>query len=314
MNLFNLFAGVRDRSDEKSVYPRVLVITHNAQIPSEGNQRLNQVFGWNEPESLIKGYIANLRAVSDGYVNYQVVDSILVDGFPVKEDGYVYKADDFVKFWRQKSGFHQPDWMDYRRIVEEFNLTERVNEDEIDEVWMFGFPYGGYYESRMVGKDPFWCNAPGLEDRKARRRYVIMGYNYQRGIGEMLENMGHRAESIMKYVYRKKKGKKNLWEKFIRHEETDPGKAEVGTLHFAPNSQRDYDWGNERPVMSRCDTWLNFPNLRGKSRKVTCEDWGDGDIREHHKWWFERIPHVSGTTSGVSHNWWQYIIDPERVW
>jgi hypothetical protein len=203
--------------------------------------------------------------------------------------------------------------MDYNRVVDEFKLTDRVNQDAIDEVWMFGFPYAGYYESRMVGKDPFGCNAPGLEDRKAKRRYVIMGYNYQRGVGEMLENVGHRAESIMKHVYRSKKGKDNLWEKFVRHEETDPGNAEVGTMHFAPNSAKDYEWGNPRPVMSRCDTWLNFPNLSGQARKVTCNDWGDGDIRKHHKWWFERIPHVAGATDGISNNWWQYIIDPERV-
>ena len=26
------------------------------------------------------------------------------------------------------------------------------------------------------------------------RRFVIMGFSYERGVGEMLENMGHRAE------------------------------------------------------------------------------------------------------------------------
>ena len=313
MNLLNRFSGVKDRSDEKAVHPRVLMIVHNAKIPSEGNRRLNQVMGWNEPTELIKGYISDLKEISDGYVNYNVVDTILVDGFPVKEDGYNYTGDNFVKFWRQKKGFHQPDWADYKAIVNEFKLTDKINQDAIDEVWLFGFPYAGYYESRMVGKDPFWCNAPGLEDRKAKRRYVIMGYNYQRGVGEMLENLGHRAESIMKQVYRKKKGKDNLWEIFVRHEETDPGRAEVGTMHFAPNSTKDYEWGNPRQVMSRCDTWLNFPNLTGRAKKVTCKNWGDGDIREHHKWWFKRIPHVSGEMNGISNNWWQYIIDPERV-
>jgi hypothetical protein len=313
MNILNKLSGVKDRSDERAVHPKVLVIVHNAKVPSAGGRRLNDVLGWNDPAPLINGYIADLKKISDGYVNYNVVDTILVDGFPVKEDGYNYKADDFVKFWREKKGFHQPDWMDYNKLVNEFDLTERVNQDKVDEVWMFGFPYAGYYESRMVGKDPFWCNAPGLEDRKAKRRYVIMGYNYQRGVGEMLENLGHRAESIIKYTFRDKKGKDNLWEKFSRYEDTHPGQAEVGTMHFAPNSQKDYDWGNTRSVTSRCDTWLNFPNLSGEAKKVTCKNWGDGDIRKHHQWWFERIPHVTGDTAGISNNWWQYIIDPERV-
>ncbi|MBK8430554.1 MAG: hypothetical protein IPL28_04385 [Chloroflexi bacterium] len=55
----------------------------------------------------------------------------------------------------------------------------------------------------------FWCNAPALENtNQAKRRFVMMGFSYQRGVGEMLENMGHRAESIMKHVYRNHKGKR----------------------------------------------------------------------------------------------------------
>jgi len=46
---------------------------------------------------------------------------------------------------------------------------------------------------------------------------------------------------------------------------------------------------------------------------MTCADWGDGDIRAHHKWWLERIPHVLGKTDGISHNWWEYIADPNLV-
>jgi hypothetical protein len=55
-------------------------------------------------------------------------------------------------------------------------------------------------------------------------------------------------------------------------------------MHFAPNSARDYDWGNRRPVLSRADGWLDFPNLTGRARTMTCADWGNGDMRLHHLW------------------------------
>jgi hypothetical protein len=78
MNLLNKLSGIQDRADERAIHPRVLVIVHNAKVPTEGNRRLNQVLGWNEPEPLIEGFIGDMKAISDGYVNYKIVDTILV--------------------------------------------------------------------------------------------------------------------------------------------------------------------------------------------------------------------------------------------
>jgi hypothetical protein len=114
-------------------------------------------------------------------------------------------------------------------------------------------------------------------------------------------------------VYRDLGGRSNLWERFIRHERTHPGQAEVGNIHFAPNSVRDYDWGNRRPVSSACDDWYGFPRLTGTRRMVDCEEWGGGDIRAHHCWWYRHLPHVEGEMAGVLNNWWAYILDPSRV-
>jgi hypothetical protein len=166
----------------------------------------------------------------------------------------------------------------------------------------------------MGGPGAFWCNAPPLAGTgHAQRRFVVMGFNYERGVGEMLEDLGHRAESILSHVFRGARGDANLWERFTRYDKTHPGRAECGNVHFAPNSLRDYDWGNRRQVLSRCDDWLNFPALTGAARPVDCRDWGNGDIRLHHLWWFRHFPHVAGATGGRSHNWWEYVIDPNRV-
>jgi hypothetical protein len=84
-------------------------------------------------------------------------------------------------------------------------------------------------------------------------------------------------------------------------------------VHFAPNSERDYDWGNPRPVISYCDDWMTFPELPGRARWVDCREWGGGDMRLHHLWWLSHLPRVSGETFGVSNNWWSYVIDPNLV-
>ncbi len=129
----------------------------------------------------------------------------------------------------------------------------------------------------------------------------------------MLEDLGHRVESIMAHVYRAHAGERNVWERFTRYELTSPGRASCGNVHFAPNSVQDYDWGNLRPVLSDCDDWLSYPDLTGERRRVTCRDWGNGDMRLHHLWWFERIPHADGETDDVSNNWWRYIANPNAV-
>jgi hypothetical protein len=65
--------------------------------------------------------------------------------------------------------------------------------------------------------------------------------------------------------------------------------------------------------MSRCDNWLNYPDLSGAPKQVDCMDWGMGDTRLHHMWWFKRFPHIAGVRDGISNNWWEYVTDPNQV-
>jgi hypothetical protein len=293
---------------------KVLVISFNPKVKSAGGKKLSQVMGWNDPEALTKGHIADLKQASYNYANYTVVERIEVDGMPVKADGFVYDPDAFVKLMKAGKGFHEADAVDYHRILKDHNIIAKVNSGAIDEVWLFAFPYGGFYESIMAGPGAFWCNAPALTGTDdATRRFIIMGYNYERGRGEMLENIGHRAESIMAHVFRNKKGDDNLWERFGRYDKTHPGKAEVGIVHFAPNSLKDYDWGNKTRVLSRAHVWKKFPNLEGEPVQMDTNDWGKGDTLAHHVWWFQHFPHITGGANGVAYNWWKYVIDPNTV-
>jgi hypothetical protein len=129
----------------------------------------------------------------------------------------------------------------------------------------------------------------------------------------MLESYGHRAESILHQVYRNMPDRGNLWKRFTRYDKTHPGLAEVGNIHFAPNSQKDYDWGNRRKVLSNHQAWYRFPELVFEPQPVDCREWGDGNIRLHHVWWFRHLPHASGESDNISNNWWEYVVNPDLV-
>jgi hypothetical protein len=262
-------------------------------------------------------YAADVREASHGLLDYRVVDRVERDAFFTLADGFTYDAETFLRCWGTRSGFHVPELVDYVGLVREHAIVERVNAGEIDDVWFFGYPWSGFWESIMGGPGAFWCNSQPLELPpdlpQPRRRFIVMGFNYEREVGCMLEDLGHQAESIMAHVYRGKQGEANLWQRFTRYDKIAPGRASVGNVHFAPNSDGDYDWGNPRPVSSDCDDWLEFPHLTGRRRMVDCRDWGHGDMRLHHLWWFGRLPHAAGATDGIAHNWWRYIGDPNTV-
>lgn len=298
-----------DRTGMPAIPQRVLMITHNPIIEMAGGQRLHQVMGWHNPDELAAHYAADLLRASGGIAQYSVVERHLVDGYPAKIDGFRYDDATFVNALRRGAGFHQPDAVDYPQLLAEFDVVAKIEAGLIDEVWLFGFPYAGYYESIMVGEGACWCNAPPLTDIPgSRRRFVVMGFNFERDVGCMLENFGHRVESIMTHVYRHHPPERNLWARFTRFDHKYPGLAECGNVHFAPSSTRDYDWGNPRVVPSRADTWYTFPDLSAPPRPISAAEWGGGDMRLHHLWWLDHLPRVAGSTDGVSNNWWGYLL------
>lgn len=294
---------------------KTLVIVYDPVVDARSGKKLSEYMRWNRIEDLAKGFMTDILQMSGGLARYQIVQRIDVDAFPAKVNGYHYDAQTYLNLVRGIARPYMPQEADYYAIIDRFNVLQRIAMREIDEVWVFNFPHAGFYESIMGGPGAFWCNAPPLRNTEAAgRRFVIMGFSYERGVGEMLENMGHRAESILEKTFEEVTGEENLWRRFIRYEKTAPGRSALGNIHFAPNSERDYDWNNPGTVLSECDDWLkNFPNFKGELRPVTSAEWGYGDIREHHKWWFKHLPKTGGSRNGIQNNWWQYVMDPNHV-
>jgi hypothetical protein len=99
----------------------------------------------------------------------------------------------------------------------------------------------------MVGRNALWCNAPPLE--QTGRRFVMMGFNYERDVKEMVHNFGHRAESLLGAKY----GSMNYVYQLYRQEPTPAPANEFeqfliqnGTTHRVPGgadySQSEIAW------------------------------------------------------------------------
>lgn len=318
-SIISLFRPARYPKDSASepaqiTRSKALVIVYDPVMDGTTGVKLSQHMRWNDTGDLLAGFMADLLETSKGMARYEIAERIDVDEFPAKTDGFRYTPQTYLDVMTRAAAPHMPQEVDYAAILKKYNILQRVARNEIDEVWIFGFPHAGFYESTMGGPGAFWCNAPPLANSSAsKRRFVVMGFSYERKVGEMHESYGHRAESIMEKTFAKTSGDANLWKRFIRYEKSAPGKAACGNIHFAPNSQADYDWANMTPVRSECYDWFNFPNFKGDIRTVDASEWGGGEIRAHHKWWFNHFPRTAGRKNGIHNNWWQYIVSPQQV-
>lgn len=293
------------------VTSRVLLVIYDPVVDAASGKKLSEYMNWKHPDDLTFAFIQDVMETSGGLARYQIVQRIELNEFPAKTDGYRYDAGTYLAVMQRSQQPHIPSEVDYKAILTGLNILSRIERREIDEVWIFAFPHAGFYESTMCGAGAFWCNSqPQTWSTGCSRRFVVMGFSYERGVGEMLESFGHRSESILKMTFSKTSGSANLYKRFSRYEKESPGQAAVGNIHFAPNSERDYDWNNPRVVKSACYDWLNFPKFQNDIRDVSADEWGNGDMRAHHLWWLNHLPKVAGRAGGIVNNWWQYIVDP----
>ncbi len=294
--------------DQKKISKKVLVVIYDPVLESKGNKSLTQFYKWNSPDLLINQYINDVKESSCGLVEYNVVQKIVADEYPQHLDGFRYTDESFMRAWTEKK-FHDCGG-DYKKIIDDYGIIEKVEKKIIDEVWLFGAPGFSWWESTMAGSGSYYCNSDPVPDVKCSRRFIIMGFNYERGVDCMLEDLGHRTESIMWHIFGSwEADDKTDWNKFTLYDKIAPGNAQVGNIHFAPNSDKDYDWGNKKFVESYCDDWYTYPLLTGKKRIVNCEEWGNGDMRKHHIWWFKHLPHAKGKSGAVLNNWWRYVMN-----
>lgn len=233
------------RNPLKIKVPKVLVIDYRPQaVPQE----------WRSALSLAEEFAEAMIQISHKILIYKIVAKLEIADYPFLINGLQYNNASWAKALQDdKTAIRDQHGnyvlADYQRILQEYKILQGIQNKQIDEVWMFGGPYFGFYESRMVGMGAFWCNAPALEQNG--RRFIMMGFNSQRGLQEMIHSFGHRVESILSKHFNSQDFQNNLY----KNQPTSTPKNELeqwllknGTVHRTPGGveygQNEITWAS----------------------------------------------------------------------
>jgi PKD repeat protein len=300
---------------------RILVIVYDPFLSN--GQLLHEYFGWFEHQDITQAHINQIYSASNGYVQYEVVaTSLITDEWPVKIDGFRYTEEEYLAVIAGQSPPHEPDTVDYNAILNspDLDICGRLNRGEIDDVWLYGGPYFGYWESTLAGPGGFWYNSPPVPDLNTCGRLVpIMGFNYERadGTGHIF---GHRMESTMVRVYGDWEQNRTAhnWDRFglVLAQSPDYWYSGCGSVHYPPNGTSDYDYSNPSTVPTTCYDFVNYPNLgdpQDTAQPVTCSAW-NCDHADYMAWWHGHLPPNPGCgPDDVANNWWAYFAEPAHA-
>jgi hypothetical protein len=306
-----LFSSSHAFATNTPIVKKVMVLDFNPIIEEESGRRVREIMGWSNPTSLETQFINDISQATNGEVTYTVVQRISdLDQWFTKSDGFTYSDSQYMSVIRNQTVHHEPDIIDYIPLLNQFDVCGKRNRDEIDELWLWGGPWMGFWEATMTGPNSFTTNSQPITGTSCTKQLHIMAFSYERGVSEMLESFMHRVEGTMRHTFESSASEDNYWDKFTILDKYQPGQAACGTVHFAPNSMADYDWSNTRQVSSTCEDWLNFPNLTGARQTFGCEHWScSGYVFK--KWWLSHLPKVDGKLDGKLTDWWKYILNHE---
>jgi len=309
------------QADPESRVIRLLVLNYDPVLTNHGGTTLRRHLKWNDPRPMTTNLIRHIRESSSGFARYELVEWIDVNAYPQKRDGFRYDEASFLAMWKDKKTAHQPDSVSYAAIFKEQNLVERVQRDNIQDIWIWGAPYFGTdeYAMKIPGDLTFyptdnpWFYRP-YDIPDCGRTVWVMGFNYEVGEDNALHSFGHRCEGILSLtvgrgVWEGEAGATNVWSRFTRQADKFPEDAQCGNVHGGPNAKRGYDYGQTNVVLSGADDWLGYPQLTGVKKPVSADTWGKPHHLNFMRWWLGHLPRNSGTTEGCYNNWWRYIVD-----
>lgn len=298
---------------------RVYVIVYDPIL--SGGEHLSTHLGWNDHSDLTQETIDFFKQATGSRLNYSVVETTVVtDSWPELNDGYIYSEEVYLDVLNGQIPPPTNSMVNYNKIVNssQFNICDKVNNGEVDEVWIYNGPYFGFYESTLVGPGAYWYNSPPVPGpHECERLIPIMGPSPERDIDSAVHNFGHRTEATMRQVYGswQQDRTSHNWERFALVDSLSPNYfySGCGNIHYPPNGINDYDYQNTLTGSTNCDDFTNYPNLGDPVdtvESVTCAEWGCTHIN-YLGYWFGHLPSNSSCAYDVLVNdWWRYFIDP----
>ncbi len=208
-------------------------------------------------------------------------------------------------------------------------IADHVLAGRLDDVYVWGGPWFGFWESSLAGPGAFYVNGGVYGNIQSGRAFTIMGFNYQREVANMLHNLSHRTEATMSHLYGGWEVDQLIhdWARFAANAAQSNGFAGCGTTHFPPNAPVGYEYWNMNPVDSYCESFCDYPAFEmSQTASTTAGTWyfadpctdrsGNPDYQcSYFDWWFLHLPRAAGvnTHDGQLHlnNWWRYLLKPE---
>jgi hypothetical protein len=273
------------------------------------------VFKWASPERLATRYKSEMEFASGGWLKFEIVEWRNLNEIYAQLDGHRYTPDEYTFNRRNGAGWHKGGGQDYPRLLAEQGVPALIDAGKVDEVWIFSDHYFGLWEASMAGPGAFFINGGVYPEVLSHRPFAFYGFNYERGVAEMMHDACHRTEATLNRVYGQwnLKEPKNNWEKFSANDSQSGGAAGVGTCHWPANATGDYDYQNERTVESWADDFLNYPKLTFAKKPTTRAAWFRGGTNFHldyMAWYFSHLPRAAGVNEdGRQNNWWKYMMD-----
>ncbi len=318
---------------EKKVVKVALIII-DPQIPAAGGQRFSEKF-WSflgGPMVLAQQTRDSMYSISGGTVDYQFTEIHHEPNLMTRFGGTTLTVDSMYRLFLEpgQTTLHhvaeelgQSEFM-YNDLLNKYDICNKSNNHQVDEVWVWAMPFIGMWESNMTGTGAFWINGAVVTGNSCTDLLPIMGFNYERYAGCALHNFSHRIETTLYKLFNTSVryvasdppyptgAPGNPLQTFMNYDQLEPGNAHVGNSHFPPNGVDNYDYDNLTFVPTHAPNWKRYPYLFDQTEPINCSAWGcEGDCGLNFmSWWMRHIPHFRcQDKNGILNNWWPYIID-----
>ena len=334
----------------------ILSTVENKQlyVNNDGHPYVSEYFGQDRSNAFLE-LKSDLEEMSHNYLNVEIVKNEYLNEFPTyaKDISLVngnkakrYDEETYIAISRSKASRDVGSWIDmiyypnykpskysfdYNYIIEKFDLINRKNNGEFDQVWLNTIDPSSTLESDKLLKYE-------LDDCE---NFIILNISISRRDAN-LHALSHGIEGIMNMVfnrevvnYSKKYNDLNdetynnltLWEKFnLSSYQTNGNYVGVGNVHYPFNAEKDYDYSNEKKVYSNWESWLEYPELSLEQKLSDSSSWLNFGPNSHFneedkfpdrmyiRFWMYLFPHADGFTSdGFYNNWWKYICNMDYV-
>lgn len=312
--------GVDGGGAKPELVRKVMVIDFDPILTTRAGVKASKAFGWLDPVAEMQQVAQWFLATTKGRVGFQIVSHQTVNEFPLLVGGFRYTESGYLAVLADPTKARKPDGADYNAIVTRFKACEALDAGVIDELWLIGGPWYGYYESRLAGPKAFFYNAPVLSGTTCKRLLPIMGFNPEAGFANAIHDFGHRTESTMAFVYGgwSQNSLASAWDRFglVASQSPAYGFSGCGTTHRPPNALQDYEYGATRSTSSTCAAFATYPNMLPAAQSLkptTCALWGCTDLG-YYEWWFQQLPRKAGKSAdGKTMDWLRLAMDPNHA-